>query len=188
MMRLWLWALSSGWCLWTLPASGNPCRPPGLFFDFSILPVWKDLLGIQEKTFTIVKGSHSKAFHFHTAGSMSECLQVAVICSSFLFEHLSNTLSMISLKKKKQLMGVNLVHNEIPLKELPIASQCLCIERLWEETDQGAFYSLCRPLLQCLFITTRGRCFTAHDTVNDPAKQNETKQWDTLLKLKTSQH
>lgn len=85
-------------------------------------------------------------------------------------------------------MGVNLVHNEIPLKELPIASQCLCIERLWEETDQGAFYSLCRPLLQCLFTTTRGRCFTAQDTVNDPAKRNETKQWDTLLKLKTSQH
>lgn len=64
----------------------------------------------------------------------------------------------------------------------------LCIERLWEETDQGALYSLCRPLLQCLLTTTRGGCFTAHDTVNDPAKRNKTKQWDTLLKLKTSQH
>lgn len=60
--------------------------------------------------------------------------------------------------------------------------------RYWKGTDQRAFHSLDTPLPQCSFATTGGRCFIAHGTANGPAKcKNKTKQWDTVLKLKTSQ-
>lgn len=57
-----------------------------------------------------------------------------------------------------------------------------CVGRYWK-----AFHFLCAPLLQCHVAATQGRCFTAHGTANDPAKQIKRKQWDTLLKPKTSQ-
>lgn len=95
--------------------------------------------------------------------------------------------------KKKTLIDMNSVHNKITLK---VIANCLlmCTEIVsflsgyWKGTDQRAFRSPATSLLQCSFATTGGRCFTAHSTANGPAKcKNKTKQWDTVLKFKTSQ-